>query len=101
MVTSEVFSVENVVAKADEDGLLLRNTPQQCSKLDNSVILTKLTSHLAHLPDEKMYEVIELITSFPSLFSDVPSQTRVLQHDIDVQDAKPIKMNECLSNECC
>ncbi len=38
-----------------------------------------------------MHEVIELITSFPSLFSDVPSQTRVLQHDIDVQDAKPIK----------
>ncbi len=40
-----------------------------------------------------MHEVIELITSFPSLFSDVPSQTRVLQHDIDVQDAKPIKQH--------
>ncbi len=30
-----------------------------------------------------MHESIELITYFPSLFSDVPSQTSVLQHDID------------------
>lgn len=93
LVTSEVLSVEKDDAKAVEDGLLLRNTPQQCSKLDNSVILTELTSHLSHLSDEKMHEVIELITSFPSLFSDVPSQTSVLQHDIDVQDAKPIKQH--------
>ncbi len=35
-VTSEVLSIEKDVAKADEDGLSLRNTPQQCSKLDNS-----------------------------------------------------------------
>ncbi len=40
-----------------------------------------------------MHESIELITSFPSLFSDVPSQTSVLQHDIDVQDAKLIKQH--------
>ncbi len=53
LVMSEVLSVEKDDAKADEDGLLLRNTPQQCSKLDNSVILTKLTSHLSHLPMRK------------------------------------------------
>ena len=40
-----------------------------------------------------------LITSFPVLFSDVPSQTGVLQHDIDVRDAKPIKQHPYRVNE--
>ncbi|KAL1249464.1 hypothetical protein QQF64_020469 [Cirrhinus molitorella] len=79
--------------KADEDGLLLRNTPQQCGRLDNSAILANLPSHLCNLPAEKMHDVVKLVTSFPSLFSDVPSQTNAMRHDIDVQNAKPIKQH--------
>ncbi len=51
-------------ANADEDGLIMRNTPQQCT-----------------------------------LFSDVPSQTSVLEHDIEIKDAKPIKQHPYRVNE--
>ncbi|KAL1266443.1 hypothetical protein QQF64_002118 [Cirrhinus molitorella] len=90
VLTSEVVGCD---MKADEDGLLLRNTPQQCGRLDNSAILANLPSHLCNLPAEKMHDVVKLVTSFPSLFSDVPSQTNVMRHDIDVQNAKPIKQH--------
>ncbi|KAL1276640.1 hypothetical protein QQF64_036263 [Cirrhinus molitorella] len=95
-VTNNLVLISEVVGcdmKADEDGLLLRNTPQQCGRLDNSAILANLPSHLCNLPAEKMHDVVKLVTSFPSLFSDVPSQTNVMRHDIDVQNAKPIKQH--------
>lgn len=34
-----------------------------------------------------------VVTDFPSLFGDVPSQTTVLQHDINVDGASPIKQH--------
>lgn len=34
-----------------------------------------------------------LIQSFPSLFKDVPGRTSLLQHDVDVGDAQPIKQH--------
>ncbi len=36
---------------------------------------------------------MHLINDFPSLFNDVPSCTTVLQHDIRVGDATPIKQH--------
>lgn len=48
--TSEVVP-NKCNASADEDGLRLRNTCQQCSKLDNSVNITNLGSHLSYLPE--------------------------------------------------
>lgn len=48
------LSVAEGEVDADEDGLVLRNTPQQCNKLDNSAILTNLSSHLSHLPDGQL-----------------------------------------------
>lgn len=44
---------------------------------------------LAHFTVEKHTELAELIKSFPSLFGDTPSQTHVIEHDID--DPKPIR----------
>lgn len=44
---------------------------------------------LAHFTVEKHTELAELIKSFPSLFGDMPSQTHVIEHDID--DPKPIR----------
>lgn len=99
LITSKALSVVEGDMNADEDGLVVRNTPQQCSKLDNSVILSNLTSQLSSLPDGQRHDVVALITSFPVLFSDVPSQTRVLQHDIDVRGAKPIKQHPYRVNE--
>lgn len=70
---SKDLSVVEGDMNADEDGLVVRNTPQQCSKLDHSVILSNLTSQLSSLPDGQRHDVAALITSFPVLFSDVPS----------------------------
>ncbi len=99
LVTSQVLSVVEGDANADEDGLIVRNTPQQCSKLENSAILSNLSSHLSSVPNEKRGDVMALIMSFPALFSDVPSQTSVLEHDIEVRDAKPIKQHPYRVNE--
>lgn len=43
--------------------------------------------------DEQQRYVTELTNNFPCLFSDVPTRTTVLQHDIDVKDARPIKQH--------
>jgi len=92
LITSKGSVLEGDL-REDEDELVLRNTPQQCSKLGNSAILSNLSSYLSSLPNAQRQDVVDLITSFPVLFSDVPSQTGVLQHDIDVRDAKPIKQH--------
>lgn len=37
--------------------------------------------------------MIDLVESYPNLFSDVPSGTSVIQHDIEVGNAVPIKQH--------
>ncbi len=61
--------------------------------MQNSVILRDLHLHLSHLTKEHREAVSDLIAKFPNLFSDVPSQTTVLSHDIDVGDSKPVKQH--------
>lgn len=83
----------SVPAAGDEDGLVLRNAPQQSARLLNSEVLAKLESHLGHLCSDHRKGIVNLITSYPSLFGDVPTQTSVLQHDIVVTDPKPIRQH--------
>lgn len=40
-----------------------------------------------------MLRFYELIESNEALFADVPSQTHLLKHDIDVGDSQPIKQH--------
>ncbi len=56
-------------------------------------ILNSLELHLAHLSKEQWEDVVKLIAEHPTLFSDVPQQTTVLTHDIDVGTAVPIKQH--------
>ena len=58
--------------------------------LKNSESLQNLDILLAHLMVEKCTELAELIKSYPSLFCDMPSKTHVIEHDINMGDAKPI-----------
>ncbi|KAG1952330.1 gag-pol fusion protein [Pimephales promelas] len=90
-VAVEVSS--SVETEADEDGLVLRNAPQQSTRLRNSELLKTLPSYLVHLSDDQRQDVIQLIKKFPTLFNDTPSRTSVLQHDIDVKDSPPIKQH--------
>ncbi len=56
-------------------------------------MLTKLDSHLVHLPNAQCADILELILSLKPLFSDVLSCTTVFKHDIDVGDSPQIKQH--------
>lgn len=89
-----VASVEIVSdSDVDEDRLSLHNTLISGGRLNNSKILESLSSHLIHLSDPQQTDIIKLINSFLGLFSDVPTRTQVLEHDIDVGDHPPIKQS--------
>lgn len=62
-------------------------------KFSNSVALGNLSSLLSHLEVPQRTDIVNLILSHGSLFADVPSQTHVLSHDIDVGDSRPIKQH--------
>lgn len=61
--------------------------------LQNSEGFRDLTSLLTHLSNVQQVELSTLVESFPKLFYDVPNKTMLLQHDIDVAGAKPVKQH--------
>lgn len=77
----------------EEDGLIAKDAQTLCARLQNSVILSDLRSYLIHLTEEQRKAVSNLIVNYSDLFSDVPSQTTLLCHDIDVGDSQPIKQH--------
>lgn len=77
----------------EEDGLIAKDAQTLCARLQNSVILSDLRSYLIHLTEEQSKAVSNLIVNYSDLFSDVPSQTNLLCHDIDVGDSQPIKQH--------
>jgi len=46
---------------------------------------------LDHWSGSRKLQLSKLILSLPSLFSDTPSRTHVIEHDIDIGDEKPIR----------
>lgn len=97
-ITTPVLPAVAVVSdvthsEADDDGLVLRNAPQQCARLTNSEMLKNLNSHLTYLSDSQRQDIIHLIQKFPNLFSDTPTQTSVIKHDINIQNSSPIKQH--------
>jgi len=54
-----------------------------------------VTYHLIFLTcwESQRKEVIQLLQSHPTLSGDVPSRTTILEHDIDVEGAVPIKQH--------
>ena len=59
-------------------------------RLKNSEALSKLESLNGHLSAERIVELCTLIRSYYNLFSDVPSRTHLVKHDIEVGDSAPI-----------
>lgn len=86
-----VSSVVTMTASCavEDDGVAQTSTPH----LKNSSILGDLCSYLVHLSEKQYEDVCNLIQTFPSLFSDVPSRTSVLVHDIEVGSASPVKQH--------
>lgn len=60
-------------------------------KLNNSDYLSNLQFLLRDLSDVQKTDLVQLINSHLSLFSDTPTRTNLVEHDIDVGDSKPIK----------
>ncbi len=61
--------------------------------LKNSETLAVFSSKLSHLSSSSQKELMQLTGKYSSLFSDVPTVTNVLEHDIDVGDHRPVKQN--------
>ncbi len=52
--------------------------------------MANLEELLKHLSCEKQSDVKSMLIEFLALFSDTPSCTHLIEHDIDVGDAKPV-----------
>ena len=67
-------------------------------KLKNSDILANLGAKLQHLSPSQQVQLSSLITDFTDLFPDVPQQTTLVSHDVDVGNARPIKQHPYCAN---
>lgn len=67
-------------------------TAHHGTRLFNSEMLTKLPEHVSHLEHSQCCDVLHL-EQFSCLFSDVPTGTTVIEHDIDVGSAGPVKQH--------
>lgn len=76
-----------------EDGVRFPSRDIVEGRLNNSEMFGKLIYHLPHLSSLEKSDILKLVKSFPNLFSDVPSCTTVIEHDIDVGNALPIKQH--------
>lgn len=81
------------ISEVDSDGVVLRHAFQQGLRLENSEILRDLHSHVSHLTVKQRIDIVKVLSDFKCLFGDVPTQTNVLKHDIDVNGARPIKQH--------
>ncbi|XP_076859481.1 uncharacterized protein LOC143512733 [Brachyhypopomus gauderio] len=89
-VTAKVPPSEYV---PEQDDLRIGRNCVPCARLPNSLALQTLPQKVAHLPTEAQTDVISLIHTYPSLFSDVPTRTSVLQHDILIDSPAPIRQH--------
>ena len=82
-----------VCVKSEEDDVMLPSDGQQCGRLSNSVFLSSAEHHLSYLCPAHRQDVLNLLEVFPTLFGDVPTRINVVEHDIDVGSATPIKQH--------
>jgi hypothetical protein len=63
------------------------------AKLSNSETLNNLDAKLSHLEASQQQDIHEIIGEYGKLFSDIPSQTPLIYHDVDVGNSRPIKQH--------
>jgi hypothetical protein len=67
-------------------------------RLKNSEIHVNLDDKLGHLDPHQREQIQQLMTSYPSIFMDVPKKTTAACHDVIVEDAVPIRQHPYLLN---
>ena len=90
-VAPAVGSDAHITLVAAEDGVCGPDDAVLQARLSNSEMLASLVSLLGHLECKHREQLKSLIYEFSSLFSDTPTCTNVIEHDIDVGDTKPIQ----------
>uniref|UniRef100_A0A8C1I8K6 Gypsy retrotransposon integrase-like protein 1 n=1 Tax=Cyprinus carpio TaxID=7962 RepID=A0A8C1I8K6_CYPCA len=83
----------SLVGEGVDEGVSFPEDTVLLGRLKNSETLKNVHKMLAHLPDDKCGDLIDIINHHVSLFGDVPSRTHWLEHDIDVGDSEPIRQN--------
>ncbi len=73
------------------DGLKMNSATFTSARLSNSETLSNLLEKLSHLSMSAQADIKDVIKRYPSLFSDFPTTTQVLTHDIVVDLHAPIK----------
>ena len=63
------------------------------SQLRNLEALQALDSHLSHISAERQSAIKMLLVEFSPLFKDIPGQTTLAVHDVDVDGSSPIKQH--------
>lgn len=75
-----------------DDGISLRGA-QMSTRLSNSEILQSLPAFLTNLTEAQRRDIVKIINDFPMLFGDIPTQMKLLQHDIQITFNSPIKQH--------
>ncbi|KAJ8019449.1 hypothetical protein HOLleu_41054 [Holothuria leucospilota] len=83
----------NADYELSNDEIKANNVPDMCIKLQNSDVLKNLDQKLSHLDHKEKSEMKSLIYEYACLFSDDPTRTNLIEHDVDVGDATPIKQH--------
>ncbi|KAK0141027.1 Retrovirus-related Pol polyprotein from transposon opus [Merluccius polli] len=77
----------------EEDDITDPSRSVPVGRLTNSEMLAKLPEFLSYLAPGESRDIQRLIREFGNLFGDVPSQTNVFEHDIDVGSSLSIKQH--------
>lgn len=93
LAMSSDTSVLHPENKDDQDEIVGISSDVVHGRLKNSEMLSNLHDCLPNLVQSQREDVIRLIGSNSNLFSDVPTRTHILQHDIDIGISLPIKQH--------
>ncbi|XDV49410.1 hypothetical protein PO909_018663 [Leuciscus waleckii] len=75
------------------DGLKMSSAAFSTARLSNSETLLNFATKLSHLSISAQADILDLVKTYPTLFSDSPTTTHVLKHDIDVGSHAPVKQS--------
>lgn len=92
LLFSDTFDSAAVLTTLEDD-VDFPSTELVAGRLRNSEIIQDLDSFLSYLTVIERSDVINVIQTYGNLFSDVPSRTSLIEHDIDVGDSMPIKQH--------
>jgi hypothetical protein len=88
----QVVNAINVQNNDIEDTTELFNL-SETTKLHNSDVLRDMDTKLSHLSESQRRDIEVLVQEYQCLFPDVPSRTDRIAHDVEINDAPPIKQH--------